>query len=367
MKKILFVIPRLANAGTETHLLLLSKGLSERGFDVTICCLFEIGICDSVCKQFGFKIICLNKTSIYDLSILHSLYVLIKNNKYDVVHAYLFGFHYLALLPAKIAGVCLTVSSRRELATWKKLHHHLLENFGNMFVDKVVTCSEAVSTYVLRTEILSKSKILRIYNGIDLEKYSQRAKEKKGLCAFGLKETDLVIGNVANFSIEKNHEFLVEVIKEVKKHFPDIKCLLVGDGYLRRELEQQVDNLGLNKNVIFTGERNDVEHVLNLIDVFLFTSKTEGLPNAILEAMACALPVVAVDAGGISEVISSGKDGIVVNSFSVKYFSSNVIELLNDSNIRKQMGKTARQTIESKFSFNRMITDYEEFYKKATS
>lgn len=365
MAKILYVIPHLAKAGTEKHLLILASGLSRKNFDITVCCLFEKGDMFEGYDLSIVKFICLNRKHVYDLRIIFDLIRLIRKEKYDIVHSYLFGFHYLATIPAKTTGVRMVISSRRELATWKKRHHRFLENLGNLFTDKVITCSEAARDFSLKNENLSEDKITTIYNGINLNKFYPIEKNKEILNDFGLTAQDKIIGMVANFSAVKDHQALLKAVNEIKKRYSSIKCILAGGGSLRVSIAAEVDHLGLKNNVIFTGRRDDVERILSVMDVFVLSSLSEGMPNAALEAMACGLPVVATNVGGIPEVVEDGKSGMLVEPKDSMAIANTIIKLLEDEALRRNMGEYGREVVKRKFSLERMVKDYEVFYKNA--
>lgn len=353
----------MAKAGTERHLLNLADNLDKHKFDVTICCLFEVGEIDNEYKNADFKLLCLNKKNVYDFRVIIDLYKFIKKEKFDIVHTYLFGFHYLATIVAQISHVPVVISSRRELATWKKWHHHMLENLGNIFTDRVVACSVAVREFSLRTENLSLDKVITIYNGISLNAFHPRPKNIQILNEFGLHADNKIIGMVANFSPDKDHRTMLKAVAEVKKTYPQIKCLLAGVGYLRKKTEKETTDLNLEKNVIFTGKRDDIEVFLSVMDIFVLTSLIEGLPNVILEAMACGLPIVATNVGGIPEAVEDGRSGILVKPQDNQAVADAIIKLLEDENLRKEMGRRGRETLEQRFKLERMIKDYENLYE----
>jgi len=376
--KILYVIPRLAKAGTEKHLVSLASSLDRSKFDVTICCLFAGTDCHGfrstdkhgltrgnsvkISGNLCFKIIFLKRKNVYDLRVIFDLYRLIRKERYNIVHTYLFGFHYLAAIPAKIAGVPVVISSRRELATWKKWQHHLLENLGNIFTDKMVACSNAVREFSLDTENLTSDKIVTIYNGIDLKQFYPHQKNIRILEELGLDEKDKIVGMVANFSSVKDHKTLFKAIAEVKKTFPQVKCLLIGDGPLREELKVKSEELKVKSNIIFLGRRDDIPELLSIMDVFILTSLSEGFPNVVLEAMACGLPVVATNTGGIPEAVIDEKSGVLVKPRDYQAIADTVVRLLENCGITKDMGKRGREIAENKFKFERMLAEYENLY-----
>ncbi|MBU1727515.1 MAG: glycosyltransferase [Candidatus Omnitrophica bacterium] len=362
--RILFAIPRLANAGTEKHLLNLAKGLAGNGFEVTICCLFNLGMSLDCLGYDNIELVSLNRRSVYDPRIIFDLLRICKKGKFDVLHSYLFAFHYLAVIPAKICGAPIIITTRRELARWKKWHHNFFENLANLFTDKVIACSVAARDFALDTESLTVNKVNVIYNGVDLDVFKPKDKNNIILDEFGLSDKDVVVGMVANFSDIKNHIYFLEGLVEVKKNTPGIKCLLVGDGALRVNIEEAIERLGLVGNVRLAGQRDDVADILSVIDIFVLNSLEEGLPNSILEAMACGLPVVATKVGGVSESVAHGESGLLVSPGALTDLAKAITALAQDKNLRKKMGCRSRAIIESKFSFQRMLEDYIDFYKQ---
>jgi len=429
--KILYVIPKLAKAGTEKHVLSLAGGLDKEKFEVAICCLFvdtnyrkfedmngheSVGtnhhelhtneyesICgNSTCfvgrqvkiSGSSYTFICLNRRNVYDLRIMWDLYRLMRKEEFDIVHTYLFGFHILASIPSKLISLentvknmitvifkkdysdikkefkfkrkFIVISSRRQLATWKKWHHIFFTKIGNMFTDKIIANANAVREFAKKQENLSSNKILTIYNGVNLDKFYPRVRNKNLLSEFCIEENIPVIGMIANFSENKNHELLFAVLKLIKKKGIRFKCVLVGEGPLQENLKFKVKSLKLGDEVIFAGSRDDIPEILSIMDVVVLTSKVEGLPNIILEAFACGKPVVAISVGGISEVIKDGENGILVPLDSPDFFANAVIELLDNDKLRKKMGSKSRIMVENKFNLKEMIKQYENLYISLT-
>jgi len=365
MKKIeiLYIIPKMEIAGTEQHLINLVSNLNSRRFEPLVCCLKGLGKLGELFKKSGGNIVCLNRRSVYSPRIMIDIHRLIKRDRFDIVHTYLFGFHYLAGIPAKLVKVPTVISSRRQLATWKKKHHIILEKLGNRFSDKVIACSNAVRDFSLKQENLYPEKIITIYNGIDIRKFHPRAKAGSLLSEFNLNDSIPIIGIVANCSSVKDHNTLLEALNIVKKEANHaFKCLLVGDGPLKEGLKLKVKNLKLENNVIFLGKRDDIPELLSVIDLFVLTSKVEGLPNVILEAMACGKPVITTSVGGIPEVIIDRESGILVSPQNPNTLAEAIVDLLNDRELREKMGQQGRKIVEEKFSLERMIRDYENLY-----
>jgi glycosyltransferase involved in cell wall biosynthesis len=360
--KILYIIPKLVNAGAEKHLVNLVKNLDKGKFEALICCVKELGILGETIKYSGVNVICLNRKSIYDLRIIIDIFKLIKKNRFDIVHSYLFGFDYLACLPAKLLRVPLVISSRRELASWKKLHHHFLGNLGNLFTDKVIANSEAAKNFALKNEILRPEKITTIYNGINLNEFLPFPKNKQVLSELGFVDGDIIVGMVTKFAEVKDVLTALKAMAQVRKPYPNTKYLLVGDGSLRKDMEAKARDLKLNGNIKFVGARPDIPQILSIIDIFILTSLSESLPNSVLEAMACEKPVVCTEVGGIPEVVLNAENGILARPKDYQDIAKAVINLIEKESLRNRMGVLGRKTVKERFSLERMVKEYDAFY-----
>ena len=363
--RLLYIIPRLSKAGAEWHLFNLVRGLDKSKFEIDICCIKELGELGNDLMNTGIGVFCLSRKSIYDLRIILDIYKFMAQRKYHIVHSYLFGFDYLACIPARIARVKATISSRRELAVWKKLHHRIFGYVENMFSYKVIACSQAAKQFAIVDERLSPNKITTIYNGICLNTFNPRGKDIRIMNEFNINKNEIVIGMVTKFAVVKDVEAALKAFSMLCIERKDLRLLVVGDGHLRGKLKELVKQLDIDGKVIFTGLRNDVSSLLSVMDVFLLTSLIEGFPNAILEAMACSLPVVATRTGGIPEIVQEGQSGFLVEVKDYSGIAEALRKIINDKEAAMVMGRNGRKIVEGRFSVERMVNDYEKFYNLA--
>jgi glycosyltransferase involved in cell wall biosynthesis len=159
----------------------------------------------------------------------------------------------------------------------------------------------------------------------------------------------------------KNHVGFLRIAAQIHQCMPDVEFLLVGDGSLRPELEQQAAALGLSDRAVFLGDRRDIPAVLASMDVAVLTSDSESLSNAILEAMAARLPVVAYNVGGNAELVNDQR-GFLIDSENENIFANAIQLLLSDANLRKQKGENARRFVKENFGIDRMRRRYEDLY-----
>jgi glycosyltransferase involved in cell wall biosynthesis len=160
----------------------------------------------------------------------------------------------------------------------------------------------------------------------------------------------------------KDHLTLLRAIRCAFDDGQSIRCVLVGDGVLRGELESAVRSLRLESAVTFRGECDDVASELWNADVFVLSSKNEGLPVSVLEAMAAGAPVVATDVGGVSTVVRNEVTGLLVPPESPKELSRAIVKMVSDANLRKSVAAKGRQLVEERFGVNKTAQEYERLY-----
>jgi glycosyltransferase involved in cell wall biosynthesis len=173
---------------------------------------------------------------------------------------------------------------------------------------------------------------------------------------------DLLVGTIARLEPEKDLFLLLEAFQSVRRVCPSVKLLIVGDGSLKADLEQRAKHRGLEKDVLFFGPRSDIPAVLGLFDVFVLSSFEEGLPLVILEAMAAGKPVVATAVGSIPEIVTS-ETGVLVPKRDPERLAGALHRLLDDSALRRAMGRAGRALVESRYNLNDTVKGYQSLYE----
>ncbi len=359
--RITYLIPTLNLGGTEKHILNLAANLRMRGHDARIATVFKEGFLAAQVEKCGVPFVCLTSKG-WGWRTFIKIFNWIRSNRVDILHTYLFGFHFFAALPAKLLKIPFVVSSRRELAHWQKKRHLFIENMGNLCIDRVVCCSHAAQQWTLAKERIQPNKILTIHNGVDLNRFSPGPHRLKIREEFGVPAAAQVLGTVANFSYEKAYPYLLETMNLILTENPQTWFLLVGSGPLLDKMKCESKKIARSEQIVFTGFREDIPDLMDAMDVFALASLSEGFPNVLLEAMAMAKPVVATDVGGIPELISSGNDGVLVHPKDGKAMAAAILQLLRDPQTASRLGETARNKIASNFTIQKMVDQYENFY-----
>lgn len=216
-----------------------------------------------------------------------------KNGRmYDIVHVHIPSAAFIVLKEAKKAGIRTRImhahNTRGADGIVKKVRNYLLNKWGMFYTNEFFACSRLAAEYLYGKNKSQYSVIIN--NAIDLKKFSYNQKVRESIRKeLGIKN-EIILGHVGRFAEQKNHKFLLEIMKELQKLNNNYKLLLLGDGSLREDIEMQIKKLGLENNVVLLGVVSNVKEYLDAIDIFLLPSKYEGLPCVCVEAQANGLP-----------------------------------------------------------------------------
>jgi sugar transferase (PEP-CTERM/EpsH1 system associated) len=229
-------------------------------------------------------------------------------------------------------------------------------------VTEFVTVSRDLARWLASDVGIPPAKITQIYNGVDTEAFSpgDRHEAREGL---GLPHDPIVMGTVGRLDPVKDHRGLIEAFHRLASR-RDTRLLIVGDGPCRPELERLTNQLGLRGRVHLLGERDDINVMLRALDVFILPSLGEGISNAILEAMATGLPVVATRVGGNPELVDDGVTGFLVPSGSTNSLTAALLRYLDDPGLMRHHGDAGRTRTLNEFSLSRMFAAYDALYAR---
>lgn len=366
-RKVFFLLDSLNVGGTETQAVELAARLDPARYAVTLGCLRARGpllekLTGSAVdlREFypkgGFD----SPGGIYQML---RLAMFLRRGGFQIVHTHDLYANLLGIPAAVLARVPVIISSQRDLAhldlyrTRRRLWLRRLQNLSTA----VLTNANAVRDAVVAENHIAASKIRVIYNGVDLERFSVKTRDRSWLARNAEQEKWVVlVGNM--HSDVKGHPCLIAAAEAVPREFPGVRFVLAGDGEQRQNFEQQVAQLGLQNNFLFLGRRDDVPRLLACCDIAVLPSKAEGLPNAVLEYMAAGLPTVASRVGGNAEIIQDGKTGLLVPPENPAALSEALLRLLRDPGFAATLGNRGREYVISEFSFPRMIENTEQLY-----
>jgi glycosyltransferase involved in cell wall biosynthesis len=245
--------------------------------------------------------------------------------------------------------------------------HRFAYPIVNRLFDRVLTVSDEVRSYALNHDHLPPHRVETLYNGVDLETLDAKAVEDGVRLSLGLKPTSLVVSTLANIRHVKGIDVFARAAAHVWLAYPDAVFLVVG-GVLEpetfRKLQALVGSLGIKDNFRFLGSMSNPYPILAASDVFCLPSRNEGFSNALIEAMGSRLPCVATRVGGNAEALTDGLNGFLVDSEDSHAMADRLLRLLRGPELRREMGQAARQTVESRFSMNAMMTRLLSIYEE---
>lgn len=226
--------------------------------------------------------------------------------------------------------------------------------------DRVITSGEAIRRIVVGAGVPA-DRVVAIPAGVDLERVPFRARAGDARRELGLSAP--VIGSVAMFRGSKGHAHLLDAFADVRSSHPTATLLLVGDGIRRAWVEGLAREAGLAECVVFTGFRSDVPALLAAMDCFVLAStRTEGVPQSLLQAFAAGVPVVASDIGGVPEVVADGVTGLLAESGSAVSLAHAIERVLSDPAAAARRAEAARALVERRFSHAASITRLLDLY-----
>lgn len=265
---------------------------------------------------------------------------------------------------ARLGGAAV-VSSRRDMGYQLERKHVWAYRLINHLFTRVIAVSDAVGGIVRRREWLPARKIVTVRNGVDTTPYEGALDAPDKKRSLGLDPSRQIVGMVASLRPVKGQEFFVRAAALVLKKRPRTQFVLVGrcDSSYFRLVQGLIGDLGLADAVFCLGARDDVAEILRVLDVFVMSSLQEGFSNAIIEAMAAGVPVVASSGGGNPEAVQEGVTGLLTPPGEVDGLAQKIERLLEDESLRRRLAENAREAVRQRFSKQAMIDATTEVFE----
>ena len=355
-------------AGAEVHLATLADSLKgDKRISVSVC-LFHGGKLSDYFKERGVDVIVMPLKWLFDISSVFKIAGLLKDKDIDILHTHGYKANFIGALASCFHRKTVCVRTEHGLTEpffgFDKIKMNLYECLdylaGSFLTGKIISVSHDIEGRLKNR--YRKDKISTIHNGINTAEDNKvdSLKIKKSL---GIPEDASVIGIVGRLVPVKGHEYFINAAKLILQRRRDLRFLIVGDGPLRQDLESRI-SADLSECIKFTGFRNDVKDIIGIMDIVIFSSLREGIPYTLLEAMLAKKAIVASRIGGLTEVISDNKNGLLVNSKDEKAIAEKCSYLLENNDVMRTLGEEARKTVKNNFSAGKMkeetIRVYEE-------
>lgn len=316
----------------------------------------------------------LNKREGHDWASFVRMYRLLKKLKPAIVHTRnLAAIEYQ--MPAFLAGVPHRIHGEHGWDVFdpdgENKKYQRLRRFLNSVIDRFIPLSGHLESYLRDKVGISPAKIVRICNGVDTEKFYP-VSQKKPLsgCPFTFSSEFLYIGCVGRMHGVKDQLTLVRAFIRLMEKQPELKnsvrLIMIGDGPIREQALTLLASRKLEELAWLPGQRNDIADIMRRLDIFVLSSKAEGISNTILEAMATGLPVVATGVGGNPELIDDDETGLLVEKENNEEMADALLEYANDPEKRRQHGEKALEKVNAQYSLQVMVNNYLAVYDAVT-
>lgn len=340
--------------GAERATVSLLHGLKGRGHQVVLLCNDPLVVSESNARGVPAELCVVGG----DIAVPHAFRLsrVLKRHRPDVFIVGTYKKLFLAALGGRLARVPrIVVRVGLESDTPRSLKYRIALR---RWVDGIVVNARRMTNSFASLDGFSSSKIRVIWNGVDSR--HPPADPMALRQELGIPANRFIIGTVGRLAIQKRMDRLLEVTGLL----PDVSCIIAGDGTRKTELLEKAKSLGVEERVHFLGNRDDVGDVFAALDVFVVTSQSEGLSNAMLEAMSYGVPVVSTDVSGAEDALAPDTDGSmagIVTSFEPQSIADAIAGLKREPALRGTMSRIARRRAINQFSNEQMLSSWEEF------
>jgi glycosyltransferase involved in cell wall biosynthesis len=314
----------------------------------------------------GLELIPIAPRTEMDLAAAWKFSRLIKRLLPDIVHAH--DPHGVAMASLGLSMAAAALRGRRPPALVAsrrvdfRLKGNSLSRWKYRQVDCFIAASEAIRQ-MLTADGVPAERTVTVHEGIDVERVASTPPVNVHE-AFFLPHGAPLVGNVAALVPHKGQRHLIEAARHVVREMPDARFVILGEGELREQLERQVNEHHLQKHVLLPGFRTDVIGCIKGFDLFAMSSVTEGLGTSLLDAMACARPIVATTAGGIPEIVEDGVNGVLVPPRDHTAMADAIVRTLKDAELRRRMGDAGLARVTARFTVDRMVAETAAVYER---
>ncbi len=365
---VLQMVDSLDVGGAEGLVLGLTRKLMSDGFRVSVCYCEPGPIADDLTRM-GVNVTHIPWHSRFDPMLPVRMANVIRRDPPQIVHTHLFKSDFHGRFAARLSGVPVVLSTLHSCNEWaKNPFFGFTYGVTTRFADRIIAVAEEVRDYAIHHFHLASSRILTIANGIDVRRFENKKEAALNLRAeLGIASDAPLIGIVARLDPPKDHETFLRAAALIKKVAPNARFAIVGDGPLRESLTKLSADLGLDREVVFCGRRNDIPTVMNALDILVLSSVYEGLPMALLEGMAASRPVVSTAVGGITGLVVDGETGLLVPPSDPKAIADACLRLVVDPDLRCQIGQAAYARAKEKYSLDEMYSKTIRLYSALLS
>jgi glycosyltransferase involved in cell wall biosynthesis len=357
---ILLMGDTLGLGGTEGQFVELASRLDRSRWTVHVTCLRAEGPLRDKLEASGVCAWSCGRGSLKSVGLLRCVWALVRymrRERIGLVHSFDFYSNVVGVLAARLAGVPAVIASQRDLGDLRPRPQARVHSLMLRLADRVLVNSEAVAGRLRRHRALA-GRIVVIPNGVDLVRFSPAPGSTR-------RAAGITVGTLANLRPEKGLADLVSAAALVREACGGLRLVIWGEGALRRDLERQIRELGLDGTVELPGSTTDPEGALRRLDIFVLPSLSEACSNGLLEAIATGLPIVATSVGGNASLVEDAVTGFLVPPADPAALAKAIIRLIQDPALATELATRGRERLRASFGIDRTVARIETLYNEA--
>jgi glycosyltransferase involved in cell wall biosynthesis len=358
------IIGHLRTGGAERQLVNYLLAADRHDFRHTVVCLVPPGELAGIVRGAGIEVIHIPVRTRYAYASARRFAKWFADNDVAVVHAHMHHAALFSRLGARMAGVPVLMATEHGKELWKGPLRLAVDHWLSGMTARHICVSREIMALRQRRERINSGKLVLVPNGVPIPSGAHAAELRRRIRSeLGIAESTSVVGTVGRFVQAKGYEHLLRALAELRRARPDVKWLAVGEGELRPQMATLAEELGLADAVIWAGLRGDVDDLLAAMDIWVMSSVREGLPVALLEAMACEKAIVATAIGGIPDAVSDGIEALLVPAADPVALARAIGILLDDPARAASLARAARERAVRDYSIDAVARTIEDIYR----
>jgi glycosyltransferase involved in cell wall biosynthesis len=342
--------------GQERRIVSEMAGMQARGHRIWLATRPSCRIADEAAAA-GIQVVTLPFAGKFHPATIMGLRRLIRREGIDIVNTHSGIDSWSGGIAAKLAGVGLV----RTRHINNPIHRHWF-NFVHYLPDRVVACGEEMRRHLVDGCDFPEAQVVSIPTGIDFARFQPGRPRAEMRASLGMADSDWLVFMVGIIRSVKRHEVALEAVARALPEIPNLRLILVGDGPRSEAMRQLAEQLGITGQVRFLGHRNDILDLLEAADAFLLTSRSEGVPQAVTQALGRGLPVVATRVGGVPELILQERTGLLAAAEDVAGIAAALARLSQDPALAARLGAAGREHVQRHFSLDAMLDATEQLF-----
>jgi glycosyltransferase involved in cell wall biosynthesis len=359
-RRIAIGITELDPGGAERALVQIVTRLDRQQWTPRVYCLAGRGKLADGLKAAGIEVECLNARSKWDVRVVGRLAANLRQFRPALLQTFLFHANIAGRLAARRAGVPVVVSGVRVSehdARWRMR----MDRWTNRLVTHNVCVSTAIAERYRGLGIPDR-KLSVIPNGVEVAAFESAA--PADLSEFGIPAGSRILLAIGRLHPQKGFDQLIDAVGPILKDHPDVHLLIVGEGPQRPLLEQKIAASDQHTRMHLTGRRDDIAGLLRACSLFVLSSRWEGMPNVLLEALAAGVPVVATDVEGVRDIVEDAVSGVIVPRESTFELRTAVTRLLADPPLASKLAAAGQRRVRSDFTWERVTEQYTQLWSR---